>query len=708
MEKKICYCTYKHYLAKFDSSTGTFTFIHTSTGAMAELRIDGLYFEGKKVITMDAYSACEVGHTFDMENAERKTSLTFIPKCAEHPTFQIFITATAKQIKMQVYELLQYEIRLHGKIQHGKANDCFAINAKDTATEAIHCAIGPAVARYNNAIYNKTTDSAFCVEGCRNLALNYNWKTNEYELLMQTMTEGIAEEIVFKLKENILANKYDIDFVPLKKRGKYTAPPAGWMTWYAVKFNASEEKVLENTRFQEKHLKDFGANTIWVDWEWCHKKYEKERFDGVDNFHPDPKKYPSGLGYVAEKIKKSGFIPALWLGFTNDPGLTDYEINHPEISLAHYETWSGKYYYDVTQPEYLNGFLPKAIQQVKDWGYEAIKFDTLPNCIYAHERFHQNMLNPDLTTFEAFRAMIQQTRNLLGEDFYMLACGSYISSILWSAGIFDASRIGPDLFTWEKFVYTVDRLRNYYPLHNIALINDPDNVVLREEYSTLPQARTRISIVSLLGLPVTFGDDLTTLPLDRVDLLKRALPVMQLHPTDFNNATCDKKTQVICQRIALPFEEYLVAGVSNLTEEEIIRDISFTETLRLHDGQYLVYDYFKKEFLGINSDRLQLTIKPYDTSILCIRKLEDHPQIISTSRHITQGAAELRDVKWGKNTLRISASLVKNDPYCITIHVPNGFSFNASNLGHANLERNILTISYIPAETAEYTFEISF
>ena len=178
-----------------------------------------------------------------------------------------------------------------------------------------------------------------------------------------------------------------------------------------------------------------------------------------------------------EEIKKYGFVPALWMGFTNDPSMTEYEKEHPEISLAHTETWSGKYYYDVTHPEYLNGFLPKAVQQIKDWGYEAVKYDTLPNCIFAHERFHGNMQDPDMTTYEAFVGMIKKTRELLGEDYFMLACGGYISSILWSAGIFDASRIGPDLFTWEKFVLTIGRLRKYYPLHNIALINEADAVI---------------------------------------------------------------------------------------------------------------------------------------------------------------------------------------------------------------------------------------
>ena len=706
----VSYCTYKNYLAKYDDSAYTLTLVHTPTGATSELVIDGLYLDGEKAIEMSEFSRCGVSHTFDSENAVRDMMLTFVPGETEKdmPTFQIGVTVSSKQIRVQFHELRQYRIIVNGKILNGNSDDCFAMNLKDTPTEAIRCAIGPAVSLYDNGIYNKTTDNACSIIGCKDFKLYYDWEEKLYKFKMSTITEGIAEIILFKVKENILADKYDIDFVPLKKRGNYKTLPAGWMTWYSVKFDACEDKVLENARFQAEHLKDFGANTVWVDWEWCHKKYEKERFDGVDNFNPDLQKYPHGLGFVADEIKKCGMTPALWLGFTNDQCFTEYEKEHPEISLAHCDTWSGKYYYDVTHPEYLNGYLPKAVQQVKDWGYEAIKFDTLPNCIFTHERFHENMLDPDMTTYEAFRGLVKRTRELLGEDFYMLACGGYISSILWSAGVFDASRIGPDLFTWEKFVMTIGRIRLYYPLHNIALINDPDNVVLRDEYSDYNQALSRISVVSLLGLPVTFGDDLPKLPEKRLDLLKRALPIMDVHPTDFNKATCDGKTQLICQKIAMPFEEYLVVGIMNLAEDTTVRDISFRDGLRLEDGKYLVYDYFRDEFLGIASEGMEITLEPYETRVLCFRPLLDRPQIVSTSRHMSQGVAELLAVEWNNNSLNVKAELVKGDEYKLTLYLPSGYMPTECTNGALCVNGNIATLTFTPVENGEYDFTIKF
>lgn len=707
MDNHIHYSSYKDYMVKYEEETYTLTMSHEPSDSSVTLTFDGLYYNGKRIFGIEEYKSCRIQRSM----GEHEYHFTVIYETdTDMPCGELHAYVDAKGITLAVYEIGHYTIRAEGYIVHGNSSDCISMNTKDTTTEVIRAAIGPATSVHDNAIYNKINDSAFEINGCSDLMLFYDWETKKYGVVLQTITEGMAEKIHFSVKKDLLKNKYDIDFAPRKKRGNYAVAPAGWMTWYAVKFGACEESVLRNVRFQEKYLKAFGADTIWVDWEWCHRRYERERFDGVDNFHPDPQKYPGGLELVAQEIKKAGFVPALWIGFTNDIGFTEYEKEHPQISLSHHETWSGKYYYDISHPDFLNGFLPKAVQQVKDWGYEAVKFDTLPNCITAHETYHANMYHPEMTTYKAYRIMIQKTRELLGEDFYMLSCAGREQVVLWGAGVFDAARVGPDLFLWERFVETVGRIRQYYPLHDIVLYNDPDNVVLRDEFSTYEQAISRISIVSLLGLPLTFGDDLPKLPAERLDLLKRALPVMDVHPADFNNAICDNKTQMISLNIALSFEQYMVAGVMNLTDERKIRDVSLKETLRLPQGEYLIYDYFKNKFLGCYKDNIMITVEPYDTKILSFRRRSGKPQIISTSRHITQGAAEIKNMYWDDhtNTLTVFSKLVKDDSYTLTVYIPEGYIFKNVSLGEWEVNDNLLTVTVLPEDNCDYEFKLLF
>lgn len=84
------------------------------------------------------------------------------------------------------------------------------------------------------------------------------------------------------------------------------APPVGWMTWYAVKFDASERTILENARA----FKDaFGGYTdekpvLWVDWEWFHRRFNSKGEDGEDAFTPHAASYPRG-----ETVKVAFLLP---------------------------------------------------------------------------------------------------------------------------------------------------------------------------------------------------------------------------------------------------------------------------------------------------------------------------------------------------------------------------------------------------------------
>jgi len=691
----------------FNEQTRQLLFYNERYQARATLDTFSLYLNGGCEIDFSAYPTCRVSTSQDRMQHEMRICFQSPDESLPKPVFQFSVNA--RGITMKIVEIKHYTFHASGHILYGGAEP-IAINTKDTPSDCLRSAIGPAAARYDNAVYDKQTDTAFVINGCRNLALGYDFEKGAYRYTIETMTEGVVESIHYSVKKELLTQKYDVDFVPMKKRGKFDVPPAGWMTWYSVKFGACEEVVLRNARFQKDALGDFGANIIWVDWEWCHQRYERERFDGVDNFHPDPNKYPNGLGYVADEIKKIGLTPALWMGFTNDVGFTAYEKEHPEISLSHHDTWSGRYYYDMSHPEYLEGYLTKAVKQVMDWGYEAVKYDTLPNAIMAHENYHQNMSNPDLTTYSVYRNMAKKTRELVGEDVYMLSCGSYNQVMLWGSGYFDASRVGPDLFTWERFMETLGRIRQLYPLHSIVFYNDPDCVVLRDEYSTYAQAKTRLIPVSMLGLPLTFGDDLTKLPPERLDLLKRALPVMKVHPTDFNNAVCDEQTQLLALNVALPFENYTVIGFMNLTETAKTRDISLSETLRLFDGEYLAYDFFEKEFLGIFRNGMTLTVNPYDTRVIALRKKNGKPQLVSTSRHITQGAAELSNMQWNdmEHTLNLTANLVKDDLYTVCLYVPDAYRFVSCSAGVATQKDHIVEVTLQPIENGEHSIAVMF
>ena len=65
---------------------------------------------------------------------------------------------------------------------------------------------------------------------------------------------------------------------------------------------------------------------------------------------------------------------------------------------------------------------------------------------------------------------------------------------------------------------------------------------------------------------------------------------------------------------------------------------------------YLVFDFWKKQFIGEARDKIKLTVQPGSVSLLAIHEKSGKPQFLSTDRHVLQGAVELEKVSWNQDT----------------------------------------------------------
>jgi len=703
------YVNHDDYTVTYDFSTHKFNIFYKKMPIITDATVTGLYRNLKKVRDITDFGFVTAAHSATIK--EDGTKMDIVYKMAEDSdeiafSLNFFASNDGVYIKSQ-----KYDVKIEGKIfdVYDDINDIFPV-CVDRDVKDVRSALGEAVSNVDNAIYNKMTDMAVVAGKSRTTKITFDRQKGQYRFNMPIMAADERNSNVIFAKENVLADKYHITFSPYNRNCTFKTPPIGWMTWYAVKFRASEETVLKNAKWQADNLKDYGANTIWVDWEWYHENFAGDRTDGVNSLNPDPKKYPNGLKYVSDKIKEMGLVPALWIGCTNEPSMNKYIEEHPEMVLVDEKQWCGRYFLDFSNPHFLNEYLPDAVGKVHEWGYEAAKFDTIPSAINRHNQYHEKMYDPSLTTKEAYHNMIKKTREILGENMYMLSCsGASNSSILWAADIFDAARIGDDIFTWKEHLINIGRIEEFYPLHNIQLHVDADNVVIRSEFNNFEQAKARATIISLLGLPMTFGDEFEVLSEDRVDILKRSLPILDIHPMDMSKAKFDDDNLLINLNIAKEYENYLVTGAYNLTDTDSARKISLTEDLHLEEGTYLVYDYFRDAFLGKVTDNIELDFVPYEARILSVRKFTDKPQIISTSRHITQGAAEIKNMQTVGSTISVTADLVANDTYTVTFYVPDGYALDNYTGFHSHTENeNLVKLTFIPDETKEYKFSVSF
>lgn len=716
MDSKRIYCSYGDYAVILDGETKRLSVAVNGKRILQDAKISFKRTDSDVPVGIDGYSVAESTHNY--WNSYYGVSVRLVAEETKDE-ISVELRASCDGVSIQCSEPNDRTWCLTGQLFWGEdmEKDTFAMSDGEVQG-SLRTAIGPAASTRDNMLYDRKQDAALCLES-EAVRLSYNWEGASYQCKLSGRRFGFA------VKKNVLAERYNITFSPINKDNTFPKPPAGWMTWYAVKFDAGEESVLRNVRFQEQYLKKFGADAIWVDWEWYHRDLSGSRDDGADTFHPDLKKYPHGMKYVSDEIKKSGFVPALWVGFTNEPAETEFLQKYPDSLLVKKKTWCGTYFYDFSHPAYLNEYLPKAMAQVAQWGYEAVKFDTIPIAIYYHEEFHGNMYDPSLSTKEAFRNVVKKTREVIGKDTYMMSCASADDPhFLWAADLFDGGRVGGDIFAWKDFLWEgVGKTLRYYPLHNVVLYADPDNVVLRDEFNTADQAQSRIAFVALAGLPMTFGDDFRVLQQERINLIQKCLPVLDIHPMDLQRIQLPEGTQeeretghmkgdfpekrlLVNLAVERPFESYNVVDVFNTSDSTAHVEISPEKDLNLEPGTFLVFDFMDQSFLGAVSDSIALELKPCESRILSFRRMLDRPQLLSTSRHISQGAAELRDMRWddATRTLHICSELLAGEPYKIFVYAPDDYETTAC----TKLQENVYCLEYTPEKDGEHRFVIPF
>jgi hypothetical protein len=132
--------------------------------------------------------------------------------------------------------------------------------------------------------------------------------------------------------------------------------------------------------------------------------------------------------------------------------------------------------------------------------------------------------------------------------------------------------------------------------------------------------------------------------------LKRGLPTIDAHPMNIQRVFEGISTLKINLAIARPYESWNVVSLINLNEKQTQDNIDFCRDLYLEEGTYHIYDFWAKRYLGEFEKMVELPLLPFETKVLGIRKKVNHPQIISTLRHLTQGAVDIADMYWDEHT----------------------------------------------------------
>ena len=547
---------------------------------------------------------------------------------------------------------------------------------------------GPAVLAGDDMLFDRRKDRALRFVPKGSFKLGFDWEKEAYSFRFYPNGTIADSGLLFEIKENFIADRMHMRYVPIDKHNQFPTPPVGWMTWYATRFEACEKEVLENTA---KLKEIFGAYTdklvSWVDWEWYHKNIKGDGEGDGNVFSPCKDTYPNGLAFVAEKIKEMGVIPAVWIGPTCEGNKNKWFEAHPDCIIGPYPRWCGQWWVNPAKDEVVNEYIPMVMKQVKDWGYHVVKWDCQTMTSYVWEEYWDELGAPALSVDQLEHRIIASGRKALGDEVFLLLCNPVCDhDISVGSDLCDAARIGGDIFKWDEFLeQAVVHLFHFYPIHNTMLYADCDNIVIRKEYNNIEQARSRISFYGLTGVPVTLGDRFSEYDDERIHMLRRIVPVVDMHPVEFVPKVPTGADRRVLARFCRKFGSWLVLAVTNISPEKTIEAaVDLAEDCRLETGngrKYAIYDFWNKRFLGVFDKSAMVSIAPQDTAVLRITPVTtgDLPVLISSSRHITQGGHELLDMAVSENAVSGVTLCVAGEPCVLTFLLPEGKTVTARN-----------------------------
>jgi hypothetical protein len=292
---------------------------------------------------------------------------------------------------------------------------------------------------------------------------------------------------------------------------------------------------------------------------------------------------------------------------------------------------------------------------------------------YADDQIGEAALHdPDKTQIEAFRDGLKLVRATAGPGVFLLGCcvSQNMRSFGGSFGLLDAMRVGPD--TGAGHIGAPHASRNYF-LHGRVWQNDPDCVSVRAR-TPLNQARVNASFTTIAGHLFYNSDWMPDLPAERLDILKRTLPPHGLLPRPVDLFENDPaRIWLLSDARRTPRRD--VVALFNWDQKKPAAIACATERIGLPAAkEYVGFDFWANKFVPPFRDQLSATLPPASCRVLAVRSTTAHPQLLSTSRHVTQGVVDVLEEKWDAATRTLSgvSRVVANDPYELRVLVPVG------------------------------------
>lgn len=493
-------------------------------------------------------------------------------------------------------------------------------------------------------------------------------------------------------------------YAPIKKRKKWPTAPVVAMTWYGIegwkgKPAQTKEWLYPNIDWVAKHLLPYAETLV---------------FQLDDNYYTDNDPY---MRDISDYIRSRGLVPGIWF--------TPYTVAPKEVHEEHPDwfihgedgkplgsfggvSYRDHYTLNVTKAEAVDKWFAMWWRKASEtWNFDFFKIDGQPQVI---DRYKKSV---DGGGVDGYRKGLEIARKIVGEEKFINGCWGIP---LGAIGGVDGSRTGGDT---GNHPHAIDMILRWNFLNNIAWWSDPDAAANLYK-ATVERARLNAQARVLTGQQFLTDDVWTSVPPEIARVWQLSYPMLDIKPVNLYRIGDDwKKYDLFDLRIAKPWGTYDVVGLFNYEGISAERQLDLGR-LPLEASEVHVYEYWEQRYLGrfLSDAKIPVYMEPYEGKAYSIvPSIDGQPQLISTSRHVTQGGLDLDTLGLEKTEAgyRIhgkSSHLVNADPcelvFAAGRYVAGGARADgarkASVLQHGSLAR----VRIEPAEIGTVNWDVWF
>lgn len=629
------------------------------------------------------------------------------------------------RLEMLVYhrtaQAYEGTLRFDGSVQFRE--DAFACRTRASVDERVlQLGSGDPDSALNDSLFSPKEDLAL-----RFRAANLSLKSAGAGSYQVTLSGRIQESAESTFVIDLAKKYYQSRYIPYYKaidRKRCPRPPTGWMSWNLYFDKATAEDNLAEARIGQKYLQPFGMEFWSIEsWQGNSDQLPVSKFYNM-NLERNEKQFPLGMKKLADDIRALGFRPGLWtapFGTGNDAFYAQHKgwFLHDKAGKP-IRCWNGKYTLDPTVPEALEHL--KKIHRIasQEWGYEYFKIDGMSGrshgyCAHLYERPDIRALFHDPSVKDPFERCVRAFREGIGPDRVFLACQGHFTGA--ETAYADASRTGADIVhpnqpvKWANIMLQARCTVNQIFAHNIVFYADPDTLLVGDALET-EQARVTTTIVSLPGQMMFAGDKLAELRPERMKMLQQTLPVANVHPTSLYPYF--HHLPVWNLAVARPFGSWHVVALFNWEDEAKTVGFDFREVGEPEERPFAFYEFWTQSWQGVSKGSFSMRVPARSVRLVAMHPAADRPQYLSSDRHITQGAVELRDLSWKEGTLSSTLQVIGGFPLTARYRVPVGYQLKACDVpagvavSHRMEPGQILAVTLATPETRDVPVKLSF